>query len=73
MKINHQASYDMVRKRYGSIPKAAKAFGVDARMIYWTISGKRGGKTHPAPVADKVMSRLRAEDLLVYEQEAVNG
>lgn len=73
MKINPKATYDRIRGRYGSMLKAASAFGVQPKMLYWPIRGVRGGKSHPAPVANVVLERLKAEDLLVYEQDVVNG
>lgn len=70
MEINKPATFDVIRNRYRSIPKAAKAFGVSTQAFYGAISGRRGGKTHPAPKSEAVMKRLRDEDLLVEQESA---
>lgn len=69
MKINPSGTHEAIRGRYKSVQKCADAFGVSKQVLYLAIAGKRGKKTHPAPLSEGVLIRLEREGLLVYESE----
>jgi hypothetical protein len=77
MKINSQATRDMIRTRYGSVRKFARqcmdTFGIDNIDAAYDLVGKTlttsRGKTERASISKAIRLRLEREGLLVCEPD----